>query len=142
MRKDEYDCEIDMNALQSFKTGRVDCQPDANADRPFYTSRPEIHPNANANGETTVNYYKENFGITAREAIALTEGAHAYGKPNREVSLNSYSWTDNQELLLNNQMFRELVQEDQWVTACRDGNANNKELKLIGMYLQLCMFEK
>ena len=58
MRKDEYDCEIDMNALQSFKTGRVDCQPDANADRPFYTSRPEIHPNANANGEATVNYYR------------------------------------------------------------------------------------
>ena len=94
---------------QSFQTGRVDCQPDANSERPFFTSRAEIHPNAHGNGIATVNYYKENFGITAREAIALTEGAHSYGKPNRQVSFNSYSWTDNQELLLNNQMFRELV---------------------------------
>ena len=57
-----------------FKTGRKDCSPDPNEARPFLTSRSEIHPNAQGNGVQTIDFYKENFGLTAREGIALTGG--------------------------------------------------------------------
>ena len=79
-RKYETDCEIDLNALTSFKTGRKDCTPDSSLTRPFYTTKDEIHPNLHGNGPATVGYFKQHFGITAREAAALVEGAHSFGK--------------------------------------------------------------
>ena len=60
-----------------FKFGRKDCVPeegDENLGRPFLTSRDEIHPDSNGNGPITVKFYKDNFGLTARESIVLTGG--------------------------------------------------------------------
>ena len=60
-----------------FKFGRKDCVPeegDENLGRPFLTSRAEIHPESNGNGPITVKFYKDNFGLTARESIVLTGG--------------------------------------------------------------------
>ena len=121
IREGEDDCEIDMSIIKSFKTGRKDCQPSAGLKRDFYTTREESHPNLHGNGPSTVDYYKNNFGLTARESIALTEGAHSFGKLNKNVSMNAYSWTRFQTNLLNNQMFRELRQEPQYQPRCIKG---------------------
>jgi len=112
IRHDQDDCEMNLAALKSFKTGRQDCTPDSDLDRPFLTTKEEIHPTIHGNGPTTVNYFKDNFGMTAREAAALVEGAHSLGKINEEVSLSIYSWTRGQEQYLNNQLFRELRLEN------------------------------
>ena len=121
-RKYESDCEMDLKALASFKTGRKDCIPDSSLTRPFYTTKDEIHPNLHGNGPATVGYFKQHFGITAREAAALVEGAHSFGKVNEEVSLSIYSWTRMQERLLNNQQFRSLVNEPMYKTVCKKTN--------------------
>ena len=121
-RKYETDCEIDLNALTSFKTGRKDCTPDSSITRPFYTTKDEIHPNLHGNGPATVGYFKQHFGITAREAAALVEGAHSFGKVHEEVSMSIYSWTRMQEKLLNNQQFRSLVNEPMYKTVCKKKN--------------------
>ena len=44
--------------------------------------------------------------MTASEAIALTGGAHSFGKFNAGNSFFRYSWTRSQEEKLNNQLFR------------------------------------
>ena len=121
-RKYETDCEIDLKALTSFKTGRKDCTPDSSLTRPFYTTKDEIHPNLHGNGPATVGYFKQHFGITAREAAALVEGAHSFGKVHEEVSMSIYSWTRMQEKLLNNQQFRSLVNEPMYKTVCKKKN--------------------
>ena len=57
-----------------FRTGRKDCRPGPDSARPFLTTRAEKHPNSHTNGRATVDFYKTNFGLTAREGIALTGG--------------------------------------------------------------------
>ena len=61
----------------NFRTGRKDCTPDPDEERPFLTSRLENHPSTQGNGRETVDFYKANFGFTAREGIALTGGISA-----------------------------------------------------------------
>ncbi len=68
----------------------------------------------------TSNYYADHFNLTAREAIALMEGAHSFGKFNKEVSMMKYSWTRHQNGLLNNQMFRQISFRPQYFLNCND----------------------
>ena len=65
-------CELAWNEVPVFKTGRRDCNPDPTLERPFFTKNHEIHPNLHGNGPTIVDWYKNHFGLTAREGIALT----------------------------------------------------------------------
>ena len=124
-----------MNAFASGLQG----QPAA-----YFTSKHEVHPNAHANGPWTVNYYKQNFNMSAREAIALTGGkvkvkeddlpvlklfnyffvigAHSFGKFNSANSYFRYSWTRKQEGVINNQLFRHYSEKDQYFLECK----NNK----------------
>ena len=74
----EKDCVIEWPRSFQFKTGRKDCTPDPNQIRPFLTSRFENHPNSQGNGIDTIEFYKHNFGFTAREGIALTGGTSDY----------------------------------------------------------------
>ena len=119
-RFDQDDCEIDLSALTSFQTGRSDCTPDSTLKRPFFTSREEIHPNLHGNGPSTVDFFKDHFGLTAREAAALVEGAHSFGKFHEEVSMHKYMWTRMNQQLLNNQQFRSLRNERMYKTECKN----------------------
>ena len=135
------DCEMSLKALNSFKTGRKDCTPnhpgittsmtgDEVVKRDFFTKREEIHPNLHANGVETTKYFKDNFGFTARESIALLEGAHSFGKFHREVSMHKYAWNRMQDRLLNNQQFRNIANEPMFKANCIKSNP----LQLIGTY--------
>jgi len=133
------DCEFSLKALNSFKTGRKDCTPnhpgittsmtgDEVVKRDFFTKREEIHPNLHANGVETTKYFKDNFGFTARESIALLEGAHSFGKFHREVSMHKYAWNRMQDRLLNNQQFRNIANEPMFKANCIKSNP----LQLLG----------
>ena len=127
----ESDCTLEWDQPPPFKTGRKDCTPDPNLSRPFITLRPEIHPNVQGNGPETVDYYSANFNFTAREAIALMEGAHAFGTFNLEISMRPYSWTREQQRLLNNQMFRNAASRPQYYMDC-DGSEDPENFLLVG----------
>merc|ERR1712038_1732160 len=133
------DCEMSLKALNSFKTGRKDCKPnhpgiqtDHGGDkiwkRDFFTKRKEIHPNLHGNGLETTKYFKDNFGLTAREGIALLEGAHSFGQFHREVSMHKYAWNRMQTRLLNNQQFRNIANEPMFKAVCK----KNHPLILLG----------
>ena len=119
------------NQVPVFKTGRKDCEPDPSLDRPFFTKRHEAHPNPQANGPTTVDYYADKFNMTAREAIALTEGAHSFGKFNVEISMMPYFWTRSQDKLMNNQLFRQIAERPQYFMDCKD-HSGKSEYRLVG----------
>ena len=75
------DCRIDIEPKLVFKFGRKDCVPENNPgddednlNRPFLTTRPEIHPQTHGNGPTTVDFFKEQFGLEAKYAIVLLGG--------------------------------------------------------------------
>jgi hypothetical protein len=82
----------------------------------------EIHPNLHGNGPETTKYFKDNFGFTAREGIALLEGAHSFGKFHREVSMHKYAWNRMQDRLLNNQQFRNIANEPMFKANCIKSN--------------------
>merc|ERR1711860_139869 len=60
--------------------------------RPFFTDKEEVHPNLHSNGPAVLNFYKENFGLNKREAIALNAGAHSLGKFGPTGSYHTYFW--------------------------------------------------
>ena len=75
------DCKIDIKKKRVFKFGRQDCVPEnepgkiwENLGRPFLTTRPEFHPYTHGNGPTTVDFFKEHFGLEAKYAIVLLGG--------------------------------------------------------------------
>ena len=79
IRMNEPDCAFEMPRNFTFKFGRRDCDPEAgdnNMGRAFLTNRTEIHPDNQGNGPTTVNFFDNNFGLNAREAIVLMGGKH------------------------------------------------------------------
>ena len=131
LRAQESDCKITWPRAIQFKTGRSDCTPSGDTDRPFLTTDLEITPNVHANGRTTVDFYKEQFGFTAREAIALNTGAHSFGKFNAANSFFRYFWTRSQHQIMNNQLFRHLASKPQWFMDCTDANGND-QFRLVG----------
>ena len=70
------------------------------------TSKEESHPNPHGNGKMTTDFFKKDFGLTARESAALLLGAHSFGSFNFEVSQFKYDWTKHQTAFLNNALFR------------------------------------
>ena len=54
----------------------------------------------------TADFFKNDFGLTARESAALLLGAHSFGTFNQQISQFKYDWTKNQASMLNNQLFR------------------------------------
>ena len=68
-------------------TGRRDCIPNPDLDRPWMSNNKETHPSPNGSGKTTISYYMDHIGLTAREAVALNGGAHSFGNFHDKVSL-------------------------------------------------------
>ena len=60
--------------------------------------------------------------------IALTGGAHSFGKFNSEVSMLRYFWTRSQQNMMNNQVFRHIAQRPQYFFDCQ----GSKDYKLVG----------
>ena len=60
--------------------------------------------------------------------IALTGGAHSFGKFNSEVSMLRYFWTRSQQNMMNNQVFRHIAQRPQYFFDCE----GSKEYKSVG----------
>ena len=115
----EANCTLAWSQPPKFKTGRKDCTPNPALERPFFTNREEIHANPQGNGVMTANFYRNHFNMTAREGIALQIGAHSMGKFHPEIALMKYSWTRHQEMLLNNQLFRQLAEKPQYFLDCK-----------------------
>jgi len=69
-------------------------------------------------GQDTVDFFKKDFGLTARESAALLLGAHSIGEFNFEVSQFRYDWTKHQKKLMNNQLFKNIVMKPGYYTEC------------------------
>jgi len=118
-------CMIDWDPKQikedfKFRTGRTDCKPSKKMAkwRPFFTDKEEVHPNLHSNGPTVLNFYKTNFGLNEREAIALNAGAHSLGKFGPTGSYHTYFWTLHQDKMLNNQVLRNMNEKDAYFLFC------------------------
>ena len=105
LRGGEADCKIEMPAPLKFYTGRSDCEAEQGL-KAWETTKKESHPHPQGNGQMTTQFFKNDFGLTARESAALLIGSHSLGEFNYEVSQFKYDWTKNQVTFLNNQLFR------------------------------------
>ena len=94
IRQGEDDCEMKMPRSFVFRTGRKDCVPEGDQKRAFLTSRQEIHPDSHGNGKQTVDFYRENFGLSAREGIALTGGKYSRHHKNKTIYYICMYWTN------------------------------------------------
>ena len=77
---------------QMFQTGRIDCH--SKSDDPshqYLSGQIEIHPNKNGNGEDTVNFFQDHFGLGPRAGLALL-GAHTIGQFNPMTAHVDYAW--------------------------------------------------
>lgn len=45
----------------------------------FKTDKPEVHPNQEGNGDSTLDFFSEEFDFSARETAAIL-GAHTLGR--------------------------------------------------------------
>ena len=108
-----------------FYTGRADCEATPGL-KGWETTKEEHHPHPQGNGEMTADFFKQDFGLTAREGAALLVGSHSFGTFNNEISQYKYDWTRKQSSLLNNQLFRYIMQ---------------KHFYLISFSLQKCSHE-
>ena len=103
-------CFLTPRILPTFRTGRRDCEPNEELERAWQTNEQEIHPSVHGNGVQTADFFKEQFGMTARESSAVLIGAHSYGQFHASNSMFKYSWTRDQTRYLNNQVLIEYFQ--------------------------------
>ena len=100
-------CFLTPTILPTFRTGRKDCEPNKDLEQAWQTNEKEIHPSDHGNGVQTADFFKEQFGMTARESSAVLIGAHSYGQFHFSNSMFKYSWTREQTRYLNNQVLFE-----------------------------------
>merc|ERR1712079_202055 len=117
-KEGEPDCKVEWPQPLKFYTGRSDCDNQGG----WETTREESHPNPVGTGQNTVDFFKKDFGLTARESAALLLGAHSIGEFNFEVSQFRYDWTKNQKRIMNNQLFRNIAMKPGYYTECRENN--------------------
>lgn len=65
-------------------------------------------PGNEMDGEQTVKYFKDEFGLTGRETVALL-GAHSVGRFHARSSLFRYIWVRNGGQTLNNEYYRNMA---------------------------------
>ena len=118
VREHDPECEIEWPRIPKFKTGRSDCIASPDAEKPWHASRHEVHPRPHGNGPETVDFYRDNFALNAKEAIALNLGAHSFATFNDDLSQFRYDWTRKQTGLFNNQMVRHVALKPQYFTEC------------------------
>ena len=63
-----------------FQYGRSDCVSEYQGEwEQFKTDKPEVHPNPEGNGDSTLDFFSEEFDFSARETAAIL-GAHTLGR--------------------------------------------------------------
>ena len=96
----------------TFKYGRRDCVERCqgrNKKFRFCSPAHENHPDPQGNGNSVTNFFKEDFGLTGRESIALL-GAHTFGHANEQISgFRHYPWVMQGLDRLNNEYYKGLV---------------------------------
>jgi len=111
----ESDCKI---APQKFKftTGRSDCipPPASSGLPPYHTDSKENAPDHQGNGRTTVHYFKDNFGMTGQETVALM-GSHTLGMFHFQHTVMHYTWTSRGLELFNNDYYKILNGNDGYI---------------------------
>ena len=76
-----------------FILGRSDCipSPTATPKQQYLASKVEITPDQNGNGPKTAKYFKDNFNLKPKEALALM-GAHTIGRYSGFQTHIDYAW--------------------------------------------------
>ena len=128
--KGQPGCRVEWPGLPKFRTGRKDCQ--AGGEEPWYAGYKEVKPNSFGNGPETVDFYKKHFGLTAREAIALQEGAHSLGSFQAITSGFVYQWTRDQTSLFNNQQLKHIANQPVYFQGPNSMKTGGKGTWLIG----------
>ena len=111
-------CKLTLSRPMEFRTGRTDCKPSESLSKRWQTDRKEVQPNVQGNGVETTDFFKDNFGLTGRQSVALVGGAHSFGTFNHANSQFKYSWTRAQTHYLNNQLFRHVAMKPQYFSNC------------------------
>ena len=97
-----------------FKTGRVDCIPSSSATskQGYLASKVESTPDQNGNGPKTAKYFKDNFNMNPREALALM-GAHTIGEYSTFQTHIDYAWVrahgSRRNQVFNNEYYKTLA---------------------------------
>jgi len=121
-RDEEDDCQVEMERAFVFKSGRKDCTlKPVSEERPYWHNMHEVHPNPHGNGKITVDFFKNNFNLNSREAVALM-GAHSFGTMRTQNAMFRYGWTSYNMPLFNNRYYRNMINEDSWfipVNSCK-----------------------
>lgn len=107
-------CKVNMERSITFQSGRKDCI--TSEDKPYKAPQTsyEKAPPAQGNGSMVIDYFKENFGFTARQTAAIM-GAHTFGRVSVTHSLFRYGWTSRNMLLFNNHYYRNMVKKPDWL---------------------------
>ena len=121
---EEPDCKFELTREIRFRYGRKDCIPKEGTE-PFKAAKEEVHPNPEGNGDDTIDFFKSEFGFTAKQTVAIM-GSHTIGKMNMATSLFKYSWTSRGSHMFNNAYYRNFVNKHDWFIESQDGNTCRK----------------
>ena len=83
-------CEIKL-PRPVFKYGRKDCTGGCtgfDSEYDFCSPASETHPDPHGNGTSVTAFFRDNFGLTAEESVALM-GAHTLGHANEQVIVDN-----------------------------------------------------
>ena len=112
---DNSDCLVAMPNIP-FRTGRTDC--DAGAE-PYIATKTEVHPSKFFNGPTTLEWFETNFGLTEAKDVVALMGAHTLGKLDQRNSLMKYTWTRGTQSYFNNQFYKNMVDDIDYLIECK-----------------------
>ena len=100
-------CDIKINKPYKFHYGRTDCEQ-TDIDFPYKASKEERHPELFGNGDSAVDFIRNNFNLTAAEFIALSAIHSAAPTVNRWVMGTKYVWVGNSYL---SNMYHKMIAE-------------------------------
>ena len=122
-----------------FYTGRSDCQSKAKSHTLQYLAPlSEDSPHAVATGQQTADYFKDKFGLTPRESLALM-GAHTVGQFSTFHTHLDYSWvrkeSSRRTKIFNNEYYKTLAlkpahTKDKYCVGKIDGSPATREWHL------------
>mmetsp|Transcript_56314 Transcript_56314/g.103346 ORF Transcript_56314/g.103346 Transcript_56314/m.103346 type:complete len:1241 (-) Transcript_56314:62-3784(-) len=95
------------------KEVKMVCRYEDEPVRPYMASTWGGGPDSQVNGEATVNYFKDTFGMTRRDTIAIL-GAHTFGRFHAISEIFRYIWVRNGGSLFNNAYHRNVAGKKDW----------------------------
>ena len=105
-------CRVELPGPLQFRAGRADCVP-AQSSLPYAASKHEVHPVSTAGGRDTVQFFRQQFGLSGQETVALM-GAHTLGRFMFSNSLFRYVWKSRGEQMFNNDYYKMITDKERW----------------------------